>query len=183
MSLTDYNQLDNDKIRLLIKLRQKELEIKKIELEIEKMKAIPVPIVNVKPKVKIKLSLKIRTLNFGQELCDMLETIQVLSDLTFISQICLEIVHFNTQFPQNWNLNYKDSSSEFISVYINDQWQEIYIDLVIDEYIKGNIMRLTIMHPSHTDYFQKLLQDDEALSELQYMCKKSLAYFSQQIFK
>jgi len=133
----------NDRLKLMIELKDREIRLAELSIELEKLKhkrkdetspTLPVPIGAKQGKAP---------LNFGQERCDVFGQLTPTLSVEFLSDELLRKLHFNPDYPENWNLLYRQSG-DYISVYLEDEWQDIYFPSVIDEYLRGNLGRMNL---------------------------------------
>ena len=100
------------------------------------------------------LTNKIR--NFGTENCKMItdESVTKLEEkyghsdeiYQLIMIDLLNLIHFNSDYPENRNLKFIPDSTD-IGVYFHNKWQNLDHHLLIAEYFKGNLKRLHELRP------------------------------------
>ena len=92
--------------------------------------------------------------NFGKEKCDGLDSPLIISlykkygenAFKILSSDILRLLHFNPSTPENMNIKCGSGngrSDENILVYHDDEWNDIRYDLVVHEYVKGNLDRIS----------------------------------------
>ncbi len=113
------------------------------------------------PTRRVKLQLTRHLRSFGSESCQMLSKVKVNPSLEFICETLVELIHFHPSYPQNHNLKANNEDLDYILVYFEDQWQQVYYRTLIVEFIRGNLGRLKILgHESNATILESMINQD-----------------------
>ena len=182
--------IDREKLQLLLSLRERELDICRLKFETAKLQANLTQVEpketlirdNIKEKPpKFIICLRIKPPshpnNFGEECCDILWDLQIEPTVSFVGQKMLRSLHFHPSYPMNWNLQL--GNDDYMSVFSDGHWKNIYTDLLITEFLRGNLHRLSKIY-QNTDQLEDFVRDH--LSEIQEQCRKTMKIESRKIF-
>ena len=169
---TAYSELadmSEERLRLIISLKEKEIELAKLSLNLEKT-----PLISNRKKVLVKLKrkAKIELLNFGQENCEVFGQLLPRDDIEFIGKELIEALHFNPKYPENHNLCYPDKEDDHLLVYVDNDWKSVYHLTLISEYLRGNLFRLKRITPLHSK-IKKTVEDH--IDQIQQLCRQTLS--------